>query len=283
MIRFIARVVYLVDRLFPRIRVGGRESDGDYSEWEYAEGRRLISSYREQFGPLEGLRLLDIGCGLGGKTVAYAEEGARPVGVDISKKHIEAAVRYAASKGRRARFLVGDAASLPFVDRSFRFIVANDSMEHFADPERATADLSRILAPGGRLFLFFTPWRSPLGSHLYDYIRMPWCHLLLSERVIEEVLRIVLEKRGDPDPTAGASRLMAEYRRELNRITVGRYRRIVGERRELETLFEYRLPPKFRALRLLAYLPIIGEFFTGTVVALLRKSDVASDAAGHSA
>ena len=229
------------------------------------------------------MSLLDVGCGLGGKTVAYAEEGARAVGVDILKRHIEAAVKFAASKGGRARFIVGDAASLPFVDRSFRFIVANDSMEHFGDPESAMADLSRILAPGGRLFLFFTPWRSPLGSHLYDYIRMPWCHLLLSERVIEEVLRIVLERRGDPDPTGGASRLMVLYRTELNRITFGRYRRILRERGELETLFEFRLPPKFRALRFLTRLPFLGEFFTGTVVALLRKSDVTSGAAGHSA
>jgi SAM-dependent methyltransferase len=283
MIRFLARIVYLIDRLFPRIRVGGRGSENDYSEWEYAEGKNLISRYAGQFGSLRGLSMLDVGCGLGGKTVAYTEEGARAFGVDISKKHIEAAVRFAASKGRNAHFIVGDAASLPFTDRSFRFIVANDSMEHFSDPERSLADLSRILAPGGRLFLFFTPWRSPLGSHLYDYIRMPWCHLLLSERVIEQMLRIVLEKRGGPDPAGTASRLMSEYHSELNRITVGRYRRIVEERKELETLFEYRLPPKFRALRCLTHLPLICEFFTGTVVALLRKSDVASAPVRHSA
>jgi SAM-dependent methyltransferase len=282
MIRFLARIVYLIDRLFPRIRVGGRGSDNDYSEWEYAEGKNLISRYAGHFGTLNGLKVLDVGCGLGGKTVAYTEEGADVFGVDISEKHIAAAARFAASKGRKAHFVIGDAAALPFVDRSVSFVVANDSMEHFEDPALALADLSRILTPGGRLFLFFTPWRSPLGSHLYDYIRMPWCHLLLPERIIEEALRIVLQKRGEQYPAERASVLMGEYRTELNRITIGRYRRIVGGRRELETVFERLLPPKFKALRILTTLPIIGEYFTGTVVALLRKSDEAEAGARHS-
>jgi len=282
MIRFFARVVYALDRFFPGVRVGGRGSDGAYSEWEYDEGKALISRYAEHFGPLNGLSVLDVGCGLGGKTVAYAEEGAGTFGVDISKKHVDAAVRFAASKGLNAHFVVGDAAALPFADRSFRFVVANDSMEHFSDPNRAMADLSRILEPGGKLLLFFTPWRSPLGSHLYDYIRMPWCHLLLPESVIEEVLRMVLQKRGGRDAAAGAAALMTEYRSELNRITIGRYHRIARGRAELETVYERLLPSKFKTLRFLTALPFIGEFFTGTVVALLRKSDGPSAKARHS-
>jgi len=282
MIRLWARLVVALDGLFPRVRVGGRDSDGAYSEWEYEEGKSLLERYAGHFGPLWGLRVLDVGCGLGGKTAAYTEAGAKAFGVDISKRHIAAAARFAAARGHRARFAVGDAAALPFRDASFGFVVANDSMEHFADPARAVDDLSRILKPGGRLFLFFTPWRSPLGSHLYDYIRTPWCHLLLPERVIEEVLRLVLERRGERDPAGRASILMEEYRSELNRITIGRYRRIVRGHRELETVFELLIPPKFGALGPLTALPLAREFFTGTVVALLRKSDEASAPVRHS-
>ncbi|HER43940.1 MAG TPA: class I SAM-dependent methyltransferase [Candidatus Eisenbacteria bacterium] len=282
MIRLCARAIHALDGLFPRVRVAGRDSNAAYAEWEYEEGKNLISRYGAQFGALEGTRVLDVGCGLGGKTVAYTEAGAEAFGVDISTDNVAAAVRFAASRGRRARFVVGDAASLPFADASFGLVVANDSMEHFADPALAAADLSRILAPGGRLFLFFTPWRSPLGSHLYDYIRMPWCHLLLPERVIEEVLRLALRKRGEPDPAGRAALLMDEFRTELNRITVRRYRRIIGGRSELETVFERLRPPKFESLRFLTRMPVVGEFFTGTVVSLLRKSDEAADSARHS-
>ncbi len=282
MIRLWARMAVALDGLFPGVRVGGRDSDGAYSEWEYEEGKSLLMRYAEHFGPLYGVRVLDVGCGLGGKTAAYSEAGAEAFGVDISKRHIAAAARFAAERGHRARFVVGDAAALPFRDDSFGLVVANDSMEHFADPSRAVDDLSRILKPGGRLFLFFTPWRSPLGSHLYDYIRMPWCHLILPERVIEEALRLVLERRGEPDPAGRASALMGEYRSELNRITIDRYRRIVRGHGELETVFELLIPPKFGALRPLTRLPLFGKFFTGTVVALLRKRDEAAQPARHS-
>jgi SAM-dependent methyltransferase len=259
----------MLDRIFPPVRVGGRASGEDYAEWEYAEGKRLLADFGRHFGSLEGSAVLDIGCGLGGKTTAYAEAGARVVGVDIVQAHVTQAYRYSLSRAARAVFAAGDARALPFADGRFDLVVANDSMEHFPDPRAALSELSRVLRPGGRIFLFFTPWRSPLGSHLYDYLRTPWCHLLYADGVLEEMLRIVLGERGmDPD---GASRLMREYRTELNRITVRRYRSMVAEHPELETVLERRLPPKYRILAPIARLPWLGEFFTGTEVALLRK------------
>ncbi len=269
MIRFIARLVYLLDRFFPRVRVGGRASGSDYSEWEYEEGKRLLADYAGYFGPLDGSHVLDIGCGMGGKTVVYSEAGARVVGVDISPSKVVQAHSYALSREVRALFITGDAETLPFADNSFDLVIANDSLEHFSDPASTFSELSRVLRPGGRLFLFFTPWHSPLGSHLYDYIRTPWCHLLFTESLLEELLRLILAGRGE-DPEA-AARLMYEYRTELNRITVGRYREIAGDHQELETVFERRFPPKYRIFMPLMHIPFLGELFTGTVVALLRK------------
>jgi SAM-dependent methyltransferase len=271
MIGFIARVFYFFDRIFPRVRIGGRESRKAYSEWEYREGKDLLDRYAPQFGSIEGALVLDVGCGMGGKTVAYAEAGARAVGVDLSMENVTASIRYAASRVRRAFFIAADAESLPFADGTFDLVVANDSLEHFPDPARAFGELSRVLNSGGGLFLFFTPWGSPLGSHLYDYIKTPWCHLLFSEKLLEEMLTLSLGERGESDAVGGAAALMERYRSDLNRITIRRYRRIREEHPELESSFERHLPPKFRALTPLTRLPFVREFFTGTVVALLRK------------
>jgi len=272
MIRFLARLILLVDRIFPATRVEGRESGKAYAEWEYRTGRSLLERYAGSFGPLDGSRVLDIGCGLGGKTVAYAEAGAEVVGVDIEQGNIAESRRFATTRKACAEFIVGDAEKLPFADGSFDLVVANDSMEHFPSPGRALPELSRVLAESGKLFLFFTPWGSPLGSHLYDYIRMPWCHLILSERLIEEVLALVLERRGKGDPRGEAERLMDQYRTELNRITVSRYRRILAATPELEPVLEELHPPKYGFLAPLARLPLIGGLFTGTVVAVLGKT-----------
>jgi ubiquinone/menaquinone biosynthesis C-methylase UbiE len=269
--RFIASLVYALDRLMPRPRVGGRESSEAYSLWEYRVGKSILESYADRLGDLAGKRVLDIGCGLGGKTVAYAEANARVTGVDLSEKNIAQCSAFARARGVDAAFAAGDAERLPFAGGSFDAVIANDSLEHFADPEGALAELARVLKPGGSIFLFFTPWGSPLGSHLYDYIRTPWCHLIFPEWLIRELLVRELVRRGEAHPHSGADRLMDEYHRELNRITVRRYHRILESMASLEIVFEELKPPKYSWLAPLARAPLVGELFTGTVVGILRK------------
>jgi ubiquinone/menaquinone biosynthesis C-methylase UbiE len=267
----IASLVHAIDRRLPGPRVGGRESSEAYSLWEYRTGKRILETYGERLGSIAGKRVLDVGCGLGGKTVAYAEARARVTGVDVSTENIAQCAAFARARGAEASFAAGDAARLPFADGVFDAIIANDSLEHFADPAAALAELARVLAPGGPIFLFFTPWGSPLGSHLYDYIRTPWCHLIFPEWLLRALLERELAGRGEADPAARASRLMDDYHEELNRITVRRYRRILRGVPSLERSFERLEPPKFAWLAPLARVPLVGELFTGTVVGVLRK------------
>ncbi|HVO76729.1 MAG TPA: class I SAM-dependent methyltransferase, partial [Candidatus Bathyarchaeia archaeon] len=209
--------------------------------------------------------------GLGGKSVAYAEAGARVTGVDISSENISQCIEFAHARGVEALFTAADAERLPFAEGAFDVIIANDSLEHFANPGGALRELARVLKSGGSIFLFFTPWGSPLGSHLYDYIRTPWCHLLFPEWLIRDLLERELAERGESEPRSRAERLMAEYHGELNRITVRRYHRILRSTRELESTFEELKPPKYAWLSPLARLPFAGELFTGTVVGILVK------------
>ena len=269
--RFIASLVYAFDRLMPRPRVGGRESNEAYSLWEYRVGKGILQSYADRLGDLGGKRVLDIGCGLGGKTIAYAEANARVTGVDLSGKNVAQCSAFARSRGVEASFAAGDAERLPFAGGSFDAVIANDSLEHFGNPERALGELARVLKPGGSIFLFFTPWGSPLGSHLYDYIRTPWCHLIFPEWLLRELLERELARRGEADPRSGAGRLMEEFHRELNRITVRRYHRILEGIESLDVAFEELKPPKYSWLAPLARAPLAGELFTGTVVGILRK------------
>jgi len=266
-------MIHRLDRLLPGPRVGGRESPEAYSRWEYESGKALLSDYPDLRLSLAGGRVLDIGCGPGGKSVVYAEEGADVTGLDLEPSHAGAAAAFAGSRGCRLDVVTGDAALLPFADESFDLVIANDSMEHFADPEGTLNEISRVTRPGGRIFVFFTPWSSPLGSHLYDYIRTPWCHLVYSEGMLEKLLAIELEERGEPDPPAKAAGLIAAYREENNRIDIPRWRDILGRAEELEIVFERLRPPRFEFLAPLTRLPSIGRFVTGTVAALLCKKE----------
>ena len=110
------RLIVALNRVFRRPNVGGRESQQAYSEWEHHWGKEFARIFMEPAGDLGGKHLLDVGCGLGGKTVAYAEAGAVVVGTDLLEKNVEQSGAYAKMRGARADFFVGDAAALPLAD-----------------------------------------------------------------------------------------------------------------------------------------------------------------------
>ncbi|UCH84528.1 MAG: methyltransferase domain-containing protein, partial [Candidatus Latescibacterota bacterium] len=172
-------------------------------------------------------------------------------------------------------FTVADAARLPFSDESFDTVVANDAMEHFAKPGAAVSEMVRVTKKGGAIWLFFTPHYSPLGSHLYDYVYTPWCHLIFRRRDLEGAIRNVLEERMPEDSEANIDnkleRIMASYDNDLNHMSIGWFHRIIKSHRELKIAFEERKPAKFQILKPLTRVPLAKELVTGTVACRLER------------
>jgi methionine biosynthesis protein MetW len=155
-------------------------------------------------------RCLDVGCGSGN---SYAREIARRgeawVGVDVSAN----AVAAAREAGLDAR-VIEDAAELPFEDESFDLVVCIEVLEHLFSPDRAAAEILRVLRPGGRL-VCSTPnvgyWRlranmvfglwNPLGDELS--VERPWRdpHIrFFTPKTMERMLRLT----GFREVTTGA-------------------------------------------------------------------------------
>lgn len=274
-------LILFLNNIFRPPNVEGRESGEAYSRWEHRWGLETAEAYLEPAGDLGGKRVLDVGCGLGGKTVAYGERGAEAVfGADLLESNAVASRAFAqrSSVGGRWAFLVGDASALPFADQSFDTVVANDAMEHFARPEKALGEMRRVAKNGGSVWVFFTPHFSPLGSHLYDYIYTPWCHLLFSRGQIERAIRRVLRGReavgGDGGVEERLREIMRSYDEDLNHMSVRRFLKMVGGMPTLVVrLLELR-PAKFRALAPLTRVPLVRELVTGFVVCRLRKVEV---------
>lgn len=273
--------VVRVNRLCPKPRVGGRESAAAYSEWEYRVGRDIFQQHFPA-ARLDGARILDVGCGLGGKTVWYAESGARSVvGIDVDAAHTRQSRVFAAARGHSARIAIvqGDAMRLPFAPHSFDIVTANDSLEHFADPGAALAELARVLVPQGRLYLYFTPYRSPLGSHLYDHVKIPWCQLVLSRRLLyatlERAVRDEEIQRGGEDAAARAAQrtrdIIRYFETCVNGITVRRFHTLLGAEPALVARRVHYTVPKFRFLQPLLALPPLREYLAGLVFADLER------------
>jgi SAM-dependent methyltransferase len=103
-------------------------------------------------GVESGMRVLDVACGPGFAAEAAVRRGAQAVGIDFSATMVESARQRCPA----AEFREADATALPFEDASFHRVVSNFGVQHFPDPDRALAEMARVLRPRGRLA--FTVW-----------------------------------------------------------------------------------------------------------------------------
>ena len=100
--------------------------------------------------PLEGKRVLDVGCGTGEWSTRLALHGAEAWAVDISPESVAVAERAAALHGvaDRVRGVVGSAYALPF-DDGFFDAVHGANIIHHLDATRFGTEIARVLRPGG--------------------------------------------------------------------------------------------------------------------------------------
>ena len=110
--------------------------------------RRTNSWYVRFLGVAPGMRVLEVGSGLGilAAAVAAAAEGVQVVGVERSPAQITAAVA-----DPRVRYVQGDAHALDFPDGSFDLVYARYVLEHVTQPERVLAEMRRVVKGGGRV------------------------------------------------------------------------------------------------------------------------------------
>jgi SAM-dependent methyltransferase len=110
-----------------------------------------------------GDRVLDLGCGNGGTTLAAADK-VTPIGsvtaIDISAPMLERAQERAGAAGLvNATFILGDASIYPFAERSFDAMVSRLGAMFFDDPEETFRRMLPALDSGGRIALGV--WRGP--------------------------------------------------------------------------------------------------------------------------
>ena len=107
---------------------------------------------------VDGLEVLDVGCGTGCRALDFAKTAARVAGVDLSAAHIDALLQYAAEAGVTVEGGVASAAALPFDDDSFDVVVLASVVHLVAEPGPLLREAERVCRRSGRIVVA-GPWR----------------------------------------------------------------------------------------------------------------------------
>jgi ubiquinone/menaquinone biosynthesis C-methylase UbiE len=136
-------------------------------------GRQATMAFAEQFGPRPGMRLLDIGCGLGGAARYFASEhGCRVTGIDLSDEYVAVANMLAARVGLDKQVVCqqGSVLVLPFAAASFDGAYLFHVGMNIENKSKLFAEVRRVLAPSG-LFGIYDVMRLAAGELSYP---VPW-------------------------------------------------------------------------------------------------------------
>lgn len=118
--------------------------------------------------------VVDLGAGTGVLRAELEALSGRPVvGIELDRAFIEAPDRTA----------VADLLELPIADGALDFGIANHVYEHVADLERFFAELARVLAPGGSVYLTAGSRFAPIEPH-YRIPTLSWWPRPVADRLV---------------------------------------------------------------------------------------------------
>lgn len=162
-------------------------SNQNYAQYEYELTREVLIPLLKKWGvDFRGKRLLDVGCALGGSTIAFGEDGSIATGIDIKEDFVRKARKFARNKKLDISFIQGDICS-PEVGESIEkqeIIILRDVIEHVPAKKKKSliSNIVSLLWKEGICFVSFPPFYSPFGGH-QQYPKsiinfLPYVHLL---------------------------------------------------------------------------------------------------------
>lgn len=148
----------------------------------------VLPFIQQEFPQLEGLRVMEVGCGEGGVLTPLLEKGCNCVGVDLAPDRIELAKTFLQKylDNGQLKLIAKNIYDLDFLGEfrnSFDVIILKDAIEHIPDQEKIIGHLKQLLTPRGQVYFGFPPWYMPHGGHQQicanKFLSMvPYIHLL---------------------------------------------------------------------------------------------------------
>jgi ubiquinone/menaquinone biosynthesis C-methylase UbiE len=157
-----------------------------------------------------GERVLDLGCGSGWATrrlarmVSEGPEGfGQVVGIDISDEMVRQA-RGASKDFENILYVWGSAQQIPWEENFFDKMLSVESFYYYPDQDRALAELFRVMAPRGQMFILINLYKdNPYSLQWVDKLKVP-VHVRSEAEYVELLKKHAfenVESRRIPDDT----------------------------------------------------------------------------------
>jgi ubiquinone/menaquinone biosynthesis C-methylase UbiE len=122
--------------------------------FELVEAHRYTKEWHipiaADFESARGLKVLEIGCGLGTDGAQFAQAGADYTGVDLTEAAVDLARKRFEMFDLPGKFQTADAEQLEFADETFDIVYSHGVLHHTPEPKKAIREIHRVLRTGGR-------------------------------------------------------------------------------------------------------------------------------------
>jgi SAM-dependent methyltransferase len=228
------------------------------------------------FAAARGLKVLEIGCGLGTDGAQFAKAGADYTGLDLTDAAIELARKRFTTSGLQGDFRVADAENLELPDETFDIVYSHGVLHHTPDTEAAVREIHRVLKPGGRAIVMLyhrDSYNYRVGIRI---LRRAGAGLLQSESGIKIVNRLTGEPIDSLREHAKVARTNGNFSAQdfLSQSTDGAGNPLarVFSRSEARELFKQFSKIEFRAYFLnKRFIPLIGNLLPRSVESALAS------------
>lgn len=161
----------------------------NYSKFAGDRGE-LVADILESFSPIANLKILDLGCGDGGTTLALSNRGAKVTAIDFNPKRVQKLKQNRSELQTNIHVFEGNVQSLNFPNRAFDWVILQDVLEHLQNHEKAVYEINRVLQRHGSIYIS-TPNRwSPFNFIADPHWNLPVVSVLPRNAVVFYLTKI---------------------------------------------------------------------------------------------